>query len=150
MEIYFFLYFQENILKPKLKSFFFFQKRFFGIINNQVIYGKFFYLYFYPSFFFYNSKEKKIIFWGDRMLEKNFKKIRCELFLSYLNQVVLDMSLKIYLCFLKKCPFLQFFPQFENYKQSQHYLLHLFTPIYSKNCQSELFLIKEILIILNS
>ena len=84
------------------------------------------------------------------MLEKNFIKIRCELFLSYLNQVVLDMSLKIYLCFLKKCPFLRFFPQFENYKQSQSYLFLLINPIYSKIRQSELFLIKEILIILNS
>jgi len=142
--------FSGKYFKTKIEEFFFFQKRFFGIINNQVIYGKVFYLYFYPSFFFYNSKEKKIIFWGDRMLEKNFKKIRCELFLSYLNQVVLDMSLKIYLCFLKKCPFLRFFPQFENYKQSQSYLFLLINPIYSKIRQSELFLIKEILIILNS
>jgi hypothetical protein len=147
--IFLFVY-SGNYFKTKIEEFFFFQKKFFGIINHPAIYGKVFYLYCYPSFIFYNSIRKKITFLGERMLEKYSIKFRCDFSFFYLNQVVLDMSLKVNLYFLKKCPFLKFFPQFENYNQSQPYLLPLFTPIYSKNRQSELFLIKEILIILNS
>jgi len=140
----------RKYFKTKIEEFFFFQKKFFDDINRQAIYGKVFYLYCYPSFFCYNSFGKKITLLEDRILEKYSINFRFELFFFNLNQVVLDISLKIYLYFLKKCPFLRFFPNYENYKKSQPYLLHLITPVYSKNRKSELFLIKEILIILNS
>jgi len=116
----------------------------------QLISRKIFYLECYPSIFFYNLVTNDVNLLGNSEENEHFITPSLELFSPSFKQIITDISWKIYHNLLKKCRFLRYVPCFINYKQSESFFLPFITSSDPLKSQSELFLIKRILTILNS